>query len=401
LLRIDLANATPGMSLALPVRDPRQQGRVLLKVGYELDRSILQRLEKLGVGNVWIRYPSLEALSKYVDEDILASQGGLVLHVTEAFAGMQRQVSAKLDYTEYCRTIGGLVRELVSNPTAAIFMGDLMDGKGQDLMRHSSSVAYLSLLMGLKLEGYLVRQRKHIDAHRAKEVSNLGIGAMLHDIGVTRIDQEVHTRYMRSGDDTDPAWREHTALGYKLVRGKIEPSAATCILNHHQRFDGSGYTGEGMPLLSGERIHVFARIVGMAEQFDRLRFPPGCEPRPTVAVLDALLSDPLRSQFDPQTLRALFAVVPPYPPGAMLRLSDGRYAVTLDHHVPDPCRPMVQPVPEPSKLAAQTPAVDEPIDLREPAHDLEVLECEGVDVRGFNFPPPKLLQDCSSVRAWL
>ena len=402
MLRIDLTRAEPGMSLALPVRDPTRADRVLLKVGFELDRLMLERLREMGVRSVWIQYPSLESLGKYVDEAILASQGALVREITQAFAGMQKESTANLDYGQYCQTIGHLVRDLVSNPTAAMFMGDLMEAgePGDDLLRHASSVAYLSVLMGLKLEGYLVRQRKHIDPARAKEVSNLGLGAMLHDIGVTQLAPEVRAHRLATGDETDPAWREHTALGYRMVRGKVEPSAATCVLNHHQRYDGTGYTGKGMPLLAGERIHVFARIVGLADTFDRLRYPLGQPPQPTVWALRTLLDSPVRRQFDPQSLRALFAVTPPYPPGVMLRLSDGRHAVTVNHHVTDPCRPLVQPVPGPEDLAALRPTDDEPIDLRESAHDLHVIECDGVAVAEYNFDPPALLRDCSSVRAW-
>ncbi len=402
MLRIDLTRAEPGMSLALPVRDPTRADRILLKVGFELDRLMLDRLREVGVRSIWIQYPSLEALGKYVDESILASQGTLVREITGAFTDMQKRSTANLDYAQYCRTIGQLVRDLVANPTAAMFMGDLIESgeHGDELLRHASSVTYLSVLMGLKLEGYLVRQRKHIDPARAKEVSNLGLGAMLHDIGVTQLAPEVRAHRAATGDETDPAWREHTTLGYRMVRGKVEPSAATCVLNHHQRYDGSGYTGQGMPLLVGDRIHVFARIVGLADAFDRLRNPLGQPPRPTVWALRTLLDSSMRRQFDPQSLRALFAVTPPYPPGVMLRLSDGRHAVTINHHVADPCRPLVQPIPAPDDLAAHEPTGDEPIDLREPRHGLQIIECDGVDVAEFSFDPPALLRDCSSVRAW-
>lgn len=407
VLRIELSKAKPGMMLALPLHDPSDRGRILLKIGYELDRAMLERLSGMDVRSIWIRYPSLDVLGKYVDEAILESQGELVRLVTQMFACMQESASVKINYGEYCQTVSGLIRDLITNPTAAVFMGDLIDdaqADGSELLRHASSVAYLSVLMGLKLEGYLVRERRHIDPSRAKEVRNLGIGAMLHDVGVAQLDSEVRSRYFATGDDSDLSWREHTTLGYKLVRGKVEPSAATCVLNHHQRFDGSGYTGQGMPLLEGDRIHIFARIVGLADAFDRMRYPIGRPARPTVFALHRLLVPEVFQQFDPQALRALFAVTPPYPPGAMLRLSDGRYAVTIDHQVSDPCRPVVQPMPAPMKLSASSsPEEDEdvPVDLSDGPGDLRVVECDGVDVSAYFFEAPELMKDCSSVRAWL
>jgi len=56
-----------------------------------------------------------------------------------------------------------------------------------------------------------------------------------------------------------------------MVHGEVEPSAATVVLNHHQQYDGSGYSGEGNAALDGQQIHVLARIVALTDQFDRTR----------------------------------------------------------------------------------------------------------------------------------
>ena len=75
-------------------------------------------------------------------------------------------------------------------------------------------------------------------------------------------------KYEASGDESDPAWREHPALGYRLVRGKVSATAASTVLHHHQHYDGSGFAGADFPVMRNKRIHIFARIVTVAEQFD-------------------------------------------------------------------------------------------------------------------------------------
>jgi HD-GYP domain-containing protein (c-di-GMP phosphodiesterase class II) len=261
-------------------------------------------------------------------------------------------------------------------------------------------VTYLSLLMGLKLEGYLVRERRHVNPARAKEVTNLGLGAMLHDIGVTALEPEVRQSYEQTGDETDPAWREHTAIGYRMVRGRMDPSAATVVLNHHQRYDGSGYTGADFPVLAEHSIHVFARIVAVADQFDRFRNPVGLPDQPTVWVLGAMTSEPLREQFDPQVLQALLTVVPPYPPGSIVRLSDGRHAVCIDHNPTEPCRPVVQIIPDPKDLDVDDLPVGPIINLSEQPKRLCVVEHEGYDVREMNFDPPAPLASSVKQLVW-
>jgi HD-GYP domain-containing protein (c-di-GMP phosphodiesterase class II) len=280
---------------------------------------------------------------------------------------------------------------LIHNPQAALFLDGLVESGDDELMAHSSAVTYLSLLMGLKLAGYLVRQRRRMDAARATGVTSLGLGAMLHDIGVPLLDEDVRQRYMASGDEYDEQYRQHVALGYELVQGNIEPSAATVVLNHHQRCNATDYSGAGRPVLEGQRIHVFARIAGLADAFDRLRRPVNAPPRPTVYALATLLAQDVLVGFDPQVVRALLAVVPPYPPGSMVQLSDGRWAVPISHRVDDPCRPSVQIIPDPATLGGDDVPLDEQVDLTQHSPDaLYVTHSDGQDVDSMNFTVPDL-----------
>ncbi len=385
--------AEPGMVLALPVRNPNEFDRVLLKIGYCLNRPTIERLEELGVKSVWVRCPSLSGLRKFFNEDIIRSQAGIVRQIAGAFDTLQSQVNTKLPYHTYRKSIRDMIGHLVGNPRAAMFLGQLTDIHADGLIAHSSRVTYLSLLMGLKLEGYLVRQRKRINPVIAKEVTALGLGAMLHDVGLVQLSEPVKERYLATGDESEPQWREHPTLGYEMVRGQIDPSAATIVLNHHQRFDGSGYAGRSINVLDRERIHVFARIVGLAEQFDRMLHPPHLPAQPTVNVLRRLLSPEWLVRFDPHVMRALLSVVPPYPPGSAVRLSDGRVGICVDHVPVDPCRPVVRIVPDLDRIDPDSDLPDETVDLYEEEPTLFVTQCDGQGVSDLNFPKPALMQD--------
>ncbi len=139
----------------------------------------------------------------------------------------------------------------------------------------------------------------------------------------------------------------------------------------------------------------------MADQFDRLRSPANLPPQPTVWVLQAMLNKPLMTKFDPEALKALLAVVPPYAPGSIVRLSDGRHAVVIDHHPHDPCWPTVQVIPDPDSLdtADETPA-GPAINLSEHREELMVVEHEGCQVRDLNFDPPAIAHSLSREYAW-
>ncbi|MCX5658476.1 MAG: HD domain-containing protein [Planctomycetota bacterium] len=417
MLRVGLNNLRPGMALALPVRHPQSIQIVLLKVGYKVDDLSISKLRELGVNHVWVRYPSLEFLSRLINEELLLAQNKVVEKITASFVAAQQQACADMEFETYADSLTELVTYLASHPQAAMFMGDLVDSGG-DLMRHCSSVAYLSLLMGMKLETYIVRERRHVQPAKAKEVVSLGVGAMLHDVGLLALPEEIRNRYTQTGDETDPIYRDHPRLGYQLVRGRVSPSAATAVLNHHQRFDGTGYAGDNVPVLDGRRIHIFARIVGLADQFDRLRHPAVGPARPGVFALAQLMADPLAAGFDPEVMRSLFRVAPPYPPGTVLRLCDGQWGVAINHNVRDPCRPVVQIIPDPATLgdlpetqaeqatSGAKPDAGAKVDAASEAGgaiinlintpDLWVAQVEGEDVAPMNFPAPTMLAEMTS-----
>ncbi|WP_236254475.1 HD-GYP domain-containing protein [Mucisphaera calidilacus] len=377
------------MALALPVMNPKSPSRVLLKIGFELTAKIIQKLRDLQVRSIWVRYPSLDGIEDYINAEAAEVRTEVVNNIVDGFEELQTKSAARLPYEQYERSINKLIDQLIGNPRTAIFLGDLAD-TDDTLVRHASSVMYLALLMGLKLEGYIVHERRHVDPARAKEVINLAIGAMLHDIGMTELDDEVRENYEQTLDESDAAYQQHPALGYQMVRGKLEPTAATVVLNHHQRWDGSGFAGGNYPALPGNRCHIFARIAAVADTFDTLRQPPNASKRPTVIALHQILSEPLASKFDPNVLETLVDVVPPYPPGNIVKLSNDQHVVVLDTNRFDPCRPKVQVMADPEELGNPKNQSGEIFQLSDMPKSIYIAETEGIDVTRFNFTRDKL-----------
>ena len=393
MLRIDLSHAKPGMKLALGVNHPRQRGHMLLKGGYELTHRSIARLSQLDIKHVWLHFASLDFLQELVDPRVIAAHGQVVGHIADALKAAKSDSAAKLPFDVYGQSVRHLISTLVQYPRSTMYLGDLFDTGGDPLLLQSATVTYLGLILGLRLEGYLVKERKRLTPGRATDLAALGTGAMFHDLGVVCLNEEVRRRYLASGDDSDPQWREHPRLGYEMLRGHVEPSAATCVLHHHQRCDGSGYAGHRSAQLDGHRIHVFARIIGLVEQFVRLCHPPSAAAspaQPTIASLCELIEPSMLAKFDPQIVRALLAVVPPYPPGQMVQLNDDRWAVCIDHNPNDPCRPVVRIVPSPQELAPDELPELATIDLSKQDGKLCVSGCDGRDVTDLNFAMPDL-----------
>jgi len=122
---------------------------------------------------------------------------------------------------------------------------------------HSMNVCALSVLLA---------QRHGITDLETLKV--LGIGALLHDVGKSKIKPEV---LFKKGPLDHEEWKlikEHPAIGYDLLKTHelIPRRSLSPVRHHHERSDGSGYP-DGLP---EESIDILASIVRVADIFDAL-----------------------------------------------------------------------------------------------------------------------------------
>jgi response regulator RpfG family c-di-GMP phosphodiesterase len=63
--------------------------------------------------------------------------------------------------------------------------------------------------------------------------------------------------------------KTHSSIGYDILKNSNRPllkAAAIIAHEHHEKWDGSGYPNA----LSGENIHIYGRIIALADVFDAL-----------------------------------------------------------------------------------------------------------------------------------
>lgn len=91
----------------------------------------------------------------------------------------------------------------------------------------------------------------------------------MYDIGKIGIPTAILQKPGKLTDDEFETVKEHVKIGYELFKNSSHPllqTAATIAHEHHERWDGKGY-----PIgLKGENIHIYGRIVAIADVFDAL-----------------------------------------------------------------------------------------------------------------------------------
>ncbi|MES2900514.1 MAG: HD domain-containing phosphohydrolase [Pseudomonadota bacterium] len=102
-----------------------------------------------------------------------------------------------------------------------------------------------------------------------EETAVLLHAAPMHDIGKIATPDAVLLKPGRLNEAEWEIMKQHPTVGQAILNGSQRPilkAAAVIAHQHHEKYDGSGYP-QG---LKGDEIHMYARIVAVADVFDAL-----------------------------------------------------------------------------------------------------------------------------------
>jgi HD-GYP domain-containing protein (c-di-GMP phosphodiesterase class II) len=140
------------------------------------------------------------------------------------------------------------------------------------------------------------------------ELNRLGCGALLHDVGKTKIDEAILNRPGALTADEMEIVKKHPEWGCEIIRetNLISDESYFPILQHHERIDKSGYPSG----LAADEIHYFSKIVAIADVFDAMTTQRVY--RSAVATYPALKTMfDLRNTFDENFLRQFTRLLGP------------------------------------------------------------------------------------------
>lgn len=158
------------------------------------------------------------------------------------------------------------------------------------LVRHSIATSVMAIL--------IARAGANINDRMLQIV---GLGALLHDIGMSSLPQEISDVDRKLSDDEWVEVKRHPQYAVTIIKNvKNFPEEVSLILeHHHENFDGSGYPRG----LRGEEIYFPARVVAIADCFSALTTRRGgrslFSPEEALALLQTE-----SHKFDPKLLKS-------------------------------------------------------------------------------------------------
>jgi len=296
----------------------------LLIAGVTLSSIYIDSIQRLKYPGVYVD----DELSKDIEiMDVISDNLRITTTNSIKKAFIQAEYGKKLPIQDLTINVESIIEELLDNPNMMINMVDLKVFDNYTYA-HSVNVAVLSLMMG-------------ITAGLKKEtLVKLGLGAIMHDIGKIFIPKDILNKPSKLTPDEFTEISKHSQLGYDYVEKnyKLPEISLRAILDHHEKYDGTGYPMQ----LAGDKISFFGRIIAIADVYDALTsqrpYRPAMNPGDALEYIMAWNG----IYFDNALVQYFVRNIAPYPIGSMVNLSNNWVGIVKENYKEMCMRPLVR-----------------------------------------------------------
>lgn len=233
------------------------------------------------------------------------------------------------------RAVQGIVDAILTDPASLIGLTTLREFDDYTFV-HSVNVSILSVALGRRL------------GLTKLQLLDLGLAALLHDIGKSRVPLELLNKRGSLDDDERAVLQTHTWQGvlaiFAMQTGSARPwRAMTTAYEHHMRIDLTGYP---KPYRS-RSLSLYSKIIAVADGFDAATTIRAYQDVPwtPAEVLRGMRDNP-RLGLDPVVVKAFINLTGIYPVGTLVVLDSFALAMVVAAN-PDPTvlsRPLVRMV---------------------------------------------------------
>ncbi len=289
-------------------------GRMLVAKNSVLTAALIERLKKMGFQGIYI--------ADEISKDITVAED-----ISPQLREMAKECIRKLSVKEAPGITKSIIQEMLDKKINTINMADVRSFD-DFTYAHSVNVAVLSCAIGISM------------SLEAEDMMNLVNAALLHDFGKLKVPEAIMNKSERLTGAEYEKVKNHVKYSCEMVEGYEEVSAETlvAIRAHHENEDGSGYP-DG---LMAEEIPLIAKILHVADVYDALvsnrPYKKGYSPWEAVEYLmggGGII-------FDKRVVDEFIKIVPLYPLGSEVRLTNGELAMVVANGGEHNLRPVVR-----------------------------------------------------------
>jgi len=299
-------------------------GSVLLKTGVKLTKGYIRRLKELGVFYVYVEDARLDDIS-IEDEKLndlkaitMKNMSKIMKNVT---GGNKKETSKSLlavtDLVNYVIEMGDVNKSLYDIQTHDNYT-----------YLHSIDTGIMAIFLGISMN------------FEEKDLKQLSIGAILHDIGKTKIDKGIISKPSGLTSLEFDEIKKHPIYGRELLAKdfSIPLEVLESVEQHHERVDGSGYPYG----LCKNQISKFAKIIAVCDVYDSVSNDRCYREKFSPSDAYELILAGCGNYFDEEVVKNFRKTFSVFPLGVCLKLSNGieGYVIKQNKNFPD--RPVIR-----------------------------------------------------------
>ncbi len=296
--------------------------QIILPEGAQIRTDYIERLKSLGVTDVWVLeeyYNETDALAVLKD-NIYSSVKQTVKDILERHTYQNNE-----ELSELLTAVNQIMSAILEDENVLEQVFELRQ-RSSDLYEHSLNVCALSILTALKCK---------LDQ---KSIHNLGVGCLLHDIGLRYQTLDAFRLHMSEISKQDMAeYKKHPVYGYDALKNEkwLSTISLNIILLHHETLDG-----EGFPVHSKE-ISQECRIAMVCDTFDEMVSGIGCERVKLYEVVE-YLKNYKNVKFDGKAVEAFLSFIAVYPTGTTVITNEGERGIVVRQNKDFQERPVIR-----------------------------------------------------------
>ncbi|OGT63974.1 MAG: hypothetical protein A2993_05665 [Gammaproteobacteria bacterium RIFCSPLOWO2_01_FULL_47_190] len=174
---------------------------------------------------------------------------------------------------------------------------------------------------------------------RKEQLQELALGCMFFDIGKIKYPNELLVKTGPLTDEEISLIKNHVNDSIEILKNThgIQQSVIDVALNHHERFNGTGYPAGK----KGSEIPLFARIAGIVDTYDALTslriYHKQCSHEHAIKELYSLRDIDFQADLVEMFIQCLGI----YPTGALVELNTGEVAVVLQQNMISRLKPRI------------------------------------------------------------
>ncbi|MED4399900.1 HD-GYP domain-containing protein [Metabacillus fastidiosus] len=313
-----------------------ENGKVLLAKGTLMTAGLLERLKDFNVFTIYIEDDLSEGIEivESIPEFLRTEAVNIITDGLDTLSTLSPEKSnlhAMIKSERAIRSFQKIFKDIVSclseNKVALNLLASTKIHEDH-VYSHSLNVAIYACQLAIE-NGLPLRK-----------IEEIGLGAMLHDIGKMYIPKEVLNKPEKLTTEEFEQIKIHSELGYDILKKihEIPLTVAHCALQHHERLDGLGYPRG----LRGNEIHEYAKILSVADVFDAVTshriYRPAMLPHKGIE----LLYSGIGTQFESKQVEMFRNCIAIYPPGLTVKLNDGRTGIVSKYNFNSVGRPEIR-----------------------------------------------------------